>query len=115
MGSHTESSRSAIRVISTLSCFLLFSFLLVSTVLTQEGSVFDVSSDGGCLKCGEDCLPAVQESLPSCLAPALAAAGAFIGVPVPDLGITGSVMDCLSVTLSTSEPRTARTVTARES
>ena len=57
--------------------------------------MFDVSSEGGCLKCGEDCLPAVQESLPNCLAPALAAAGAFVGVPVPDLGITGSVMDCL--------------------
>ena len=62
--------------------------------LGVQGS-FAVSPEGGCLQCGEDCLPAVQESLPSCLAPALAAAGAFIGVPVPDFGITGTVLDCL--------------------
>ena len=67
---------------------------LTVNLFGPQGS-FDVSSEGGCLQCGDDCLPAVQESLPSCLAPALAAAGAFIGVPVPDLGITGSTLSCL--------------------
>ena len=73
--------------------------VLVSSVRAQQ---FDVSPDGGCLKCGDSCLSSVQESLPGCLAPALAAAGAWAGVPVPDLGLTGGVVTCVKDLFSAS-------------
>ena len=59
------------------------------------GQIFNVSSDGGCLRCGGPCLDSVTEALPGCLVPVLAAASSLAGVPVPDLGITGDVVSCV--------------------
>merc|ERR1711936_1223290 len=79
--------------------------VLVSSVRAQQ---FDVSPEGGCLKCGDSCLSSVQESLPGCLAPALAAAGAWAGVPVPDLGLTGGVVTCVKDLFSASSNSASR-------
>merc|ERR1712066_169547 len=75
--------------------------LLTSGGAGQEGE-FDISPEGGCLKCGDSCLSKVQDSLPGCLAPALAAAGAWVGIPVPDLGLTGGVISCVKELFSAS-------------
>ena len=60
-----------------------------------SGQQFNISTDGGCLKCGNTCLNSVTDALPSCLAPILMAVGAAAGVPIPDLGITGDVVSCV--------------------
>ena len=38
----------------------------------------NISSEGGCLRCGGPCLDSVTDALPSCIAPLLAAAGAAV-------------------------------------
>merc|ERR1712241_99670 len=76
--------------------------LLLPLLLSASAEQFNISSEGGCLKCGDSCLSAVQESLPGCLAPALAAAGAWAGIPVPDLGLTGGVVSCVKELFSAS-------------
>jgi len=67
-----------------------------------QGQVFNVSSDGGCLRCGGPCLDSVTEALPGCLVPVLAAASSLTGIPVPDLGITGDVISCVRGLVSSS-------------
>ena len=49
--------------------------------------VFNISLEGGCLKCGSPCLSAVSAALPGCVSPALAAGGALAGGAV-DLNIS---------------------------
>jgi len=41
---------------------------------------YNISLEGGCLKCGSPCLSAVAAALPGCVAPTLAAGGALAGV-----------------------------------
>lgn len=74
---------------------LLTLCLLLGVLSLTHGQQFNVSSDGGCLRCGGQCLDSVQEALPGCLAPVLMAAGAAVGVPVPDFGLTGDVVSCI--------------------
>jgi len=69
--------------------------IVILLVSSASGQQFNVSSDGGCLRCGDGCLNSVTEALPSCLAPLLMAAGTATGIPVPDIGITGSVVSCV--------------------
>ena len=71
----------------------------------MRGQVFNVSSNGGCLRCGGPCLDAVTEALPGCLVPVLAAAGSVAGLPVPDLGIAGDgagLISCVRGLVSSS-------------
>ena len=49
--------------------------IVILLVSSASGQQFNVSSDGGCLRCGDGCLNSVTEALPSCLAPLLMAAG----------------------------------------
>jgi len=63
---------------------------------TQAGSqpVFNISLEGGCLKCGSPCLSAVSAALPGCVSPALAAGGALAG-GAEDLNISEDVFRCV--------------------
>ena len=76
-------------------------FLFLSCLSLIRGQTFNVSSDGGCLRCGDQCLDRVTEALPGCLAPVLMAAGAAVGVPIPDFvadfGLNGGVVTCIKV------------------
>ena len=100
--SHTE--RECWRVLSqsvrgdTNAMSMLSLCLFLPLILSATPQKFNVSSDGGCLKCGDSCLSAVMTSLPGCLAPALAAAG----VPVPDMGLSMGVVSCVKDIFSAS-------------
>ena len=48
---------------------------------------FNISLEGGCLKCGSSCLTVVRSALPGCVAPTLAAGGALAGGDI-DLNIS---------------------------
>ena len=79
----------------THQMWFLFVSLFLSGGVLVSGQQFNISTDGGCLKCGNTCLNSVTDALPSCLAPILMAVGAAAGVPIPDLGITGDVVSCV--------------------
>ena len=49
--------------------------------------MFNISLEGGCLKCGSPCLSAVAGAVPGCVAPGLATGGALAGGGV-DLNIS---------------------------
>ena len=49
--------------------------------------MFNISLEGGCLKCGSPCLSAVAAALPACVDPGVAVGGT-IGGGVFDLSIT---------------------------
>ena len=52
--------------------------------------MFNISLEGGCLKCGSPCLSAVAGAVPGCVAPGLAAGGALAG-GVVDLNISAGI------------------------
>eukprot|EP00092_Neocalanus_flemingeri_P061271 GFUD01073626.1.p1 GENE.GFUD01073626.1~~GFUD01073626.1.p1 ORF type:complete len:238 (+),score=53.26 GFUD01073626.1:99-812(+) len=82
---------------SILSVFCLFvSFVFCVAQEFQEASqpTFNISLEGGCLKCGSPCLSAVRGALPGCVAPGLAAGGALAGGDV-DLNISEDVFQCV--------------------
>ena len=60
----------------------LFDLLVVYFLPLQAPSYpqYNISLEGGCLKCGSPCLSAVAAALPGCVAPTLAAGGALAGV-----------------------------------
>merc|ERR1711915_755749 len=84
--------------------FLFLFHLFISQSLAQEFEVttpsttdipfFNVSLDGGCLKCGSECLSAVTGALPACLDQGLNIGGTMIGGMV-DLSITADVFRCV--------------------
>ena len=52
--------------------------------------MFNISLEGGCLKCGSPCLSAVAAALPACVDPGVAVGGT-IGGGVFDLSITAGI------------------------
>jgi len=73
------------------------STLFVASVTAQEiqpQPVFNISLEGGCLRCGSPCLSAVIAAVPECIAPGLAVGGAISGVPL-DLNISSDVFRCV--------------------
>ena len=67
-------------------------FILDFIFFSKPKPVFNISLEGGCLRCGSPCLSAVIAAVPECIAPGLAVGGAISGVPL-DLNIsTGKEM-----------------------
>merc|ERR1712142_16937 len=64
--------------------------------VTGGGPMFNISLEGGCLKCGQSCLSAVESALPACVAPGLAVGGTIAGAGF-DLSITSDVFRCVKV------------------
>jgi len=76
---------------------ILVSISLVSASEFEVSDLpmFNISLEGGCLKCGLSCLSAVESALPACVAPGLAVGGTIAG-GVFDLSITADVFRCVN-------------------
>ena len=56
--------------------------------------MFNISLEGGCLKCGSPCLSAVAAALPACVDP-----GVAVGGGVLDLRITAGIGQIMFISL----------------
>jgi len=76
---------------------MLVSISLVSASEFEVSDLpmFNISLEGGCLKCGLSCLSAVESALPACVTPGLAVGGTIAG-GVFDLSITADVFRCVN-------------------
>ena len=52
--------------------------IITLVLVAAAAQQVNISSEGGCLRCGGPCLDSVTDALPNCIAPLLAAAGAAV-------------------------------------
>ena len=58
---------------------VFFQQLVVPALFLSKTLAIEISPEGGCLKCGSDCLTAVRAALPRCVQPTVALGEAIVG------------------------------------